>query len=64
MWIDCEVGLFKLEANASVSVLSFKNPSELQNISLLGKYFKIMSVLSLKNLDQLEYCIACDPFQT
>ena len=54
MCIDCEVRLFKLEANASVSVLSFKNPSELQSISLLRKYFKIMSVVSLKNLDPLQ----------
>ena len=51
MCIDCEVRLFKLEANASVSVLSFKNPSELQSSLLVSKYVKIMSVVSLKNLE-------------
>ena len=52
--VDCEVRLFKLKVNVSVSFVSFKNPSELQSISLLSKYVKIMSVVSLKNLDQLK----------
>ena len=29
MYIDCEVGLFELKANTSVSVMSFKNPYEI-----------------------------------
>ena len=40
MCIDCEVRLFKLEATASVSVLSSKNPSELQRIAMLVILFK------------------------
>ena len=54
MCVDCEVRLFKLEANVSVSFVSFKNSSDLQSISLLSKYVKIVSAMSLKNIDQLQ----------
>ena len=37
-----------------MSVLSLKNPSELQCIGLVNKYVKIMSVVSLKNLFQFQ----------
>ena len=51
MCVDCQVRLLNLEGKASVSFVSFKNPSELQSSLLVYKYVKIMSVLSLKNLD-------------
>ena len=47
----CGAKLLKLKKNWSVSVVSLKNPSELQSILLVSKYVKIMSVVSLKNLD-------------
>ena len=38
-----------------MSVVSLKNPPELQSIVLVScKYVKIMSVVSLKNLGQLQ----------
>ena len=52
--VDYEVRLLKLEVNAPVSFVSFKNTSELQSILLVSKYVKILSVVSLKNLDQLQ----------
>ena len=48
--VDFEVRLLNLKGNAPVSSVSFKNP-ELQSILLVSKYVKIMSVVSLKNLD-------------
>ena len=54
MCADCEARLLKLKRNESVSVLSLKNPSELQCIGLVNKYVKIMSVVSLKNPFQLQ----------
>ena len=46
--------LLKLKRNGSLSVVSLKNPSELQCIVLVNKYVKIMSVVRLKKLGQLE----------
>ena len=46
--------LLKLKRNGSVSVVSLKNPCELQCIWLVNKYVKIMSVVSLKNPFQLQ----------
>ena len=46
--------LLKLKRNGSVSVVSLKNPSELQCIVLVNKCVKIMSVVSLKNLGELQ----------
>ena len=43
--------LLKLKRNGSVSVVSLKNPCELQCIWLVNKYVKIMS---LKNLFQFQ----------
>ena len=37
-----------------MSVVTLKNPSDLQCIVLVDKNVKIMSVVSLKNLDQLQ----------
>ena len=46
--------LLKLKRGGSVSVVSLKNPSELQCIMLVHKCVKIMSVVSLKNLGELQ----------
>ena len=45
--VDCEVRLLKLEGNASVSFVSFKNPSDSQSILLVSKNVKIMSVVRI-----------------
>ena len=45
--VDCELRLLNLEGNASVSFVSFKNPSELQSILLVSKNVKIMSVVRI-----------------
>ena len=49
----CEVRLLQLNMNRSVSVVSLKNPSELQCIVLVNKCVKIMSAVSLENLGGL-----------
>ena len=54
MSVDCEVRLLKLKRGGSVSVVSLKNPSELQCIVLVNKCVKIMSVVSLENLGELQ----------
>ena len=41
MFVHCEVRLLKLKGNASVSIVSLKNPSERQSILLFSKYVKI-----------------------
>ena len=52
--VDCKVRLLKLNGHRSVSVVSLKNPSELQCIIFVHKWVKIMSVVSLKNLGELQ----------
>ena len=55
MCVDCEVRHLKLKSKGSVSVVSLNNCYELRSIVLVScKYVKIMSVVSLKNLGQLQ----------
>ena len=51
MCVDCQVRPLNLKGKVSVSFVSFKNPSELQSSLLVSKYVKIVSVVSLKNLN-------------